>query len=73
MHSHNTFPSVAQALKCPIWLVPDTYNRYRTEQPDFLETLLVEQPNPGHFRKYRETQANYHRFAEDFIKRAEVL
>ncbi len=73
MHSHNTFPSVAQALKCPIWLVPDTYKHYQAERSDLLEILLAEQPNPGHFGKYRETQANYHLFAEDFIKRAEVL
>ena len=29
MHSHNTFPSVAQALKCPMWLVPETYKQYK--------------------------------------------
>lgn len=73
MHSHNTFPSVAQALKCPIWLVPDTYKYYKTTRPDLLKSLLVEEPNPGHFKKYKETQASYHIFAEEFIKRTEVL
>ena len=73
MHSHNTFPSVAQALKCPIWLVPDTYKEYKAGRPGFLENLLVEEPNPGHFKKYKETQANYHLFAREFIKRAEAL
>lgn len=73
MHSHNTFPSVAQALKCPIWLVPEKYKQYKASNPEFLETLMVEEPNPGHFNKYKETQKNYHLFAEEFIKRAEVL
>lgn len=73
MHSHSTFPSVAQALKCPIWLVPDTYRKYKAAQPEILENLLVEEPNSGHFGKYRETQQKYHTFAKEFIARAEVL
>lgn len=73
MHSHNTFPSVAQALKCPMWLVPETYKKYKEDEPDFLEGLLVEEPNSGHFGKYIETQENYHTFAEEFMKRAEGL
>lgn len=73
MHSHNTFPSVAQALKCPMWLVPETYKCYQENKPELLDTLLVEKPNPGHFKKYKETQENYHAFAKEFIERAEVL
>lgn len=73
MHSHNTFPSVAQALKCPMWLVPQTYNYYREHNKQFLSTLLVEEPNTGHFKKYRETQGNYHAFATEFMKRTREL
>lgn len=73
MYSHNTFPSVAQALKCPMWLVPQTYKYYKENNPELLDTLLVEEPNPGHYKRYRETQENYHTFAKEFIERAEVL
>ena len=73
MHSHNTFPSVAQALKCPMWLVPATYKKYESEQPDLLDTLIVEKPNPGHYKSYEETKTKYLKFAEDFIKRTEVI
>ncbi len=73
MHSHNTFPSVAQALKCPMWLVPQTFKALKEKDPQLLETLLVEEPNPGHFRKYEETRKNYYTFAKEFITRAEVL
>lgn len=73
MHSHNTFPSVAQALKCPMWLVPETYKSYKEEYPDRLKTLLVEEPNSGHFRKYKETKKNYTSFAREFMKRTEML
>lgn len=73
MHSHSTFPSVAQALKCPIWLVPDTYRNYKVNHPEFLDTLLVEEPNSGHFGKYKETRQKYHAFAKEFMTRAEVL
>lgn len=73
MHSHNTFPSVAQALKCPMWLVPETYKKYKANNPTLLKSLLTEEPNSGHFGKYKETQNNYRTFAEEFIARAEVL
>ena len=73
MHSHNTFPSVAQALKCPMWLVPDTYKYYKDQNPEMLDSLLTEEPNSGHYSKYRETQEKYHTFAREFIERAEVL
>lgn len=73
MHSHNTFPSVAQALKCPMWLVPETYRNYKENNPDLLDSLLVEVPNPGHYKKYSDTKEKYHLFAEEFIIRTEVL
>lgn len=73
MHSHNTFPSVAQALKCPMWLVPETYKQYKATNPKLLGALLVEEPNSGHFGKYKETRVNYRTFAQEFILRTGVL
>lgn len=73
MHSHNTFPSVAQALKCPMWLVPEKFKELSQRDPEFLETLHVDKPNSGHYSRYKETQEKYHSFAQEFIKRAEVL
>jgi cellulose biosynthesis protein BcsQ len=73
MHSHNTFPAVAQALRCPMWLVPQTYGEFKKTKPEFLDTLLVEKPNQGFYGKYRETKENYRIFAEEFIGRTEVL
>lgn len=73
MHSHSTFPSVAQALKCPMWAVPEQYKLLKKNNPELLETLLVEEPNPGHLKRYEETRENYYIFAREFIKRTEVL
>ena len=73
MHSHNTFPPVAQALKCPMWMVPETYKNIESHHPELLDEILTDKPNPGHFKKYKETQENYHEFARAFMKRAEAL
>lgn len=73
MHSHNTFPSVAQALKCPMWLVPEKYKELKESNPQLLDSLYVSQPNAGHYPKYLETKEHYCAFAEEFIKRTEVL
>ena len=73
MHSHNTFTSVAQALKCPMWMVPDEYSKFEHEKPEMLDQIVAEKPNQGHYRSYRNTKDNYITFAEDFIKRVEVL
>lgn len=73
MHSHNTFPSVAQALKCPMWMVPEKYKDIENNHPEMLEMILTDKPNPGHFKKYKETQECYHRFAQAFMDRADML
>lgn len=73
MHSHNTAPSVAQALKCPIWLIPETYEYIRKNKMELLETLLTEKPNGGQYANYKETREKYISFAEEFIHRTEVL
>lgn len=69
MYSHNTFPSVSQALKCPMWLVPEVYAKY---ERDHLRTI-VDKPNPGHYKKYKETLKAYIAFSEDIIQRMEAL
>ena len=72
MHTHNTFPSVAQALKCPMWKVPEYYLKYQSDNPEYLAEIELE-VNRGHFGKYRDTKDQYIKFAEDFIERVEVL
>lgn len=72
MHSHNTYPSVAQSLKCPMWSVPDTFKKTKKENPDYISENQIE-VNNGAFSSYKNTLDNYKIFAEDFIKRAEVL
>lgn len=69
MYSHNTFPSVAQALKCPMWLVPETYAEYEKMN----KRLIVDKPNPGHYKKYKETLETYITFAKDLVQRMEAL
>lgn len=72
MHTHNTFPSVAQALKCPMWNVPNVYRTLQNSNPEFLKKIKLE-VNSGHYPNYRSTKEQYIKFAEDFILRAEVL
>lgn len=72
MHTHNTFPSVAQALKCPMWKVPEKYKEIDTQHSEYLVENSIE-VNPGSFGKYRDTKMLYRQFAMDFIRRAEVL
>lgn len=69
MYSHNTFPSVAQALKCPMWLVPETYVESVKKKLD----TIVDKPNSGHYKKYKETLNQYITFAKDIIERMEAL
>lgn len=72
MYTHNTYPSVAQALKCPMWSVPDVYTKMKKSDADYLAENQIE-VNNGLFNNYRETQNSYIEFAKDFISRVEVL
>lgn len=72
MHTHNTFPSVAQALKCPMWEVPERYLELLNSNPEYLSEIELE-VNRGHFGNYKSTKQQYLEFASDFILRAEVL
>lgn len=68
MHTHNTFPSVAQALKCPMWQVPDKYEHLRKNHPEILKSRELE-VNHGSFGKYKATKEQYLSFASDLLKR----
>lgn len=72
MHTHNTFPSVSQLLKCPFWDVPKVYSRMRKEDKDYLMEYEIN-INQGHFGNYTATKDAYLKFASSFIKRVEAL
>ena len=72
MHSHNTFPSVAQALKCPMWKVPDVYSKLVKNNPNYLKEIELE-VNHGSFGKYRATKQQYEKFATALLTRVESL
>lgn len=72
MYSHNTFPSCAQLLACPIWKIPEVYQYFKTEKPQYLEDMQISY-NTGHNERCKETLQAYKDFAQDFIKRVEVL
>ena len=72
MHTHNTYPSVAQALKCPIWDVPDVFSKLQQTNPEYLEEQMVD-VNRGSFGRYREIRERYIAFAKDFMLRVEAL
>lgn len=63
MHTHNTFPSMAQHYKVPMWKVPDVENI----EKEHVNTLR------GARGKYLETQSSYKTFTEDLLKRIELL
>lgn len=72
IHSHNTFPAVAQALKCPIWKIPDIYNSLSEEDKERLKENSIE-VNPGNYGKYRETKQKYIDFATSLLERIATL
>tara|TARA_R110002012_G_scaffold35690_5_gene101607 strand:+ start:1242 stop:2348 length:1107 start_codon:yes stop_codon:yes gene_type:complete len=63
MHTHNTFPSMAQHYNNPMWLVPDLPNL----DPEHVSTL------GGSGNKYRETRQAYIDFCEDLLSRIDLL
>lgn len=63
MHSHNTFPSMAQHYNKPMWQVPDLPNL----EDEHKNTLR------GSRNKYLETKGNYEIFCNDLISRIELL
>ncbi len=72
IHTHNTYPSVAQALKCAIWEVPDVFTKLLQYEPGYLQEQMID-VNRGSFGRYREIKDKYIEFANAFIKRTEAL
>lgn len=72
MHTHNTFPSMAQALHVPMWRVPDEFEKYTNDDPDYLSVNHIN-INSGSYGRYKETFEKYKSFAEDFLSRVERL
>ncbi len=63
MHTHNTFPSMAQHYNNPMWKIPDLPSL----DPEHINTLR------GAGNKYRETRGNYIEFCKDLLSRIELL
>lgn len=63
MHTHNTFPSMAQHYNSPMWLVPDLPNI----EEEHVSTLR------GSGNKYRETKVSYINFCADLLSRIDLL
>lgn len=72
VHTHNTFPSVAQALKCAIWEVPEVFMNLKQTDPVYLEEQMIN-VNSGNFGRYREIKDKYITFAEALVKRIDAL
>ena len=63
MHSHNTFPSMAQHYHSPMWQVPSL----KSIEADHVNTLR------GASQRYEETKDSYIAFGEDLISRIKLL
>jgi cellulose biosynthesis protein BcsQ len=72
IHSHNTFPSVSQALNCPLWKVPEVYSQYEKTNKQFLLDRQIE-VNRGFYNLYRQTKEKYIEFAKSLLLRVEKL
>jgi cellulose biosynthesis protein BcsQ len=75
IHSHNTFPAMAQALKCPMWRVPETYAKLEKTDPDYF-TLLNQngfEYNRGNNGRLREIGEKYKMFTNDLLTRINSL
>ena len=63
---------MAQALKCPMWLVPEKFSWCVQNDPEYLEEVKIE-VNRGHNGSLRATKDKYIEFANEFIERVECL
>jgi cellulose biosynthesis protein BcsQ len=75
IHTHNTFPAMAQALKCPMWKVPDVYNSIQRTNREYFEILNQNgfEYNVGNNGRLREIGEKYQTFTEDLINRINLL
>lgn len=75
MHTHNTFPAISQALKCPMWKVPQTWSILNKTNPKMIEELSEKgfTHNTGNNGKMLATKDAYVNFATDLISRLKLL
>ena len=75
IHSHNTFPAMAQALKCPMWKVPEVYANLESANLDYLLFLIQNgfEYNRGNNGRLREIGENYRVFTKELLSRIEML
>lgn len=75
IHSHNTFPAMAQALKCPMWRVPDVYADLGNTDNEYLDFLNQNgfEYNRGNNGRLREIGDNYRIFTTDLLNRINLL
>ena len=66
MHTHNTFPSMAQQYHIPMWKVPSLLEKGEIKQKHF-NTIL------GSKTKYEETFNKYKIFCHDLLERTKHL
>jgi len=59
MHSHNTFPAMAQKYRTPMWLVPSCQNLEGEDKSTI----------SGNRAAYEDTREKYHAFARDLLQR----
>lgn len=72
MHTHNTFVAMAQALKCPMWQVPEVYKNLNETLKNELSENGFEY-NRGNNGRLRATKVSYQNFANDLIERLNML
>jgi len=75
IHTHNTFPAMAQALKTAMWKVPERYSNLLRDNREYIELLNQNgfEYNVGNNGKLREIGSKYRTFTLDLIKRIKML
>lgn len=75
MHTHNTFPATSQALKCPMWNVPQEWSTLTRTNSELIQELRTRglEYNTGNNGKMVATKDAYIYFATDLITRLELL
>ncbi|TNE82505.1 MAG: ParA family protein [Bacteroidetes bacterium] len=75
IHSHNTFPAMAQALKCPMWKVPEVYASLKRTKPEYLSLLNENgfEYNQGNNGRLSEIGEKYTAFTNDLLTRINSL
>ena len=75
IHTHNTFPAMAQALKCPMWRVPEVYISIQRTNREYFEILNQNgfEYNVGNNGRLREIGERYRTFTTDLISRIDML